>query len=152
MESDDWSSVIDEQTQGTLPVNETAATAPVPAAAVEARQPASSSWPGPPARVTPFAQARVHRTIGQPLFGLGLCCMSRYCSHLQLGSTGTTPADFLPDLDNDASLSTAPGLAHVRLQCCSLTAAGVCKADGDFALVRYCLQADIRISFAQQTP
>lgn len=35
----------------------------------ESEAAAASSWPGPPTRVTPFAQARVHRTIGvaQPL-------------------------------------------------------------------------------------
>lgn len=63
MESDDWSSVIDAQTQSTLSNGSAAAAAAAPpTAAVDEASP--SSRPGPAVRVTPFAQARVHRSIG----------------------------------------------------------------------------------------
>ena len=70
MESEDWSAVISEQTQSTLQDTAAGPTAVNDQAATEAVVPeeaAPSSRPGPPreARVTPFAQARVHRSIGE---------------------------------------------------------------------------------------
>lgn len=71
MESDDWSPVINAQTQSTLE-NSTAAppASPVDAAAIAAEASArgaaaaTAAANGPPQRVTPFAQAYVHRSIG----------------------------------------------------------------------------------------
>lgn len=75
MESDDWSPVINAQTQSTLE-NSTAAppASPVDAAAIAAEASArgaaaaTAAANGPPQRVTPFAQAYVHRSIGNHCF------------------------------------------------------------------------------------